>query len=79
MTEKIKEFRIRMPGARETKGEIPHFRYFNAFTAEEALNSELAVRQKEGNDSPIDSLEEYNPYSDKWTEIYLENNQDDRG
>jgi len=68
MKEKIKEFRIKRS---EEGADIVQFRYFNAFTAEEALNYELAVRAKEGDDKPVALLEEYNPYSDKWTKINL--------
>lgn len=71
MTEKIKEYRIKIEEAQDasisqdTTTEC-NYRYFNAFTPDEAIKSELSVRIKEGNLSLYIHLEEYNPYADKW-------------
>lgn len=70
MKEKIKQFRVY--GGETPDGSL-FFRYFNTFTAEEALNCELTVRKREGENEPVSLIEEYNPYSDKWLPVHADN------
>jgi hypothetical protein len=85
--EKIKEYRIRVdqtglpartcPTYLEAVSEDPHYRYFNAFTPDEAIENELSVRSKEGNASSVIHIEEYNPYANKWKAVLNNDSSDE--
>ena len=66
MKEKITEYRVH---AGKTPDGDDFYRYFSAFTSEEALEFDRAAREKEGSEEEASLIEAHNPYSDEWISV----------
>ena len=64
-TNRIFEFRIKYNAGAE-HSVIDNYHYYNAETAENALNFHLEMIAKHNLQVQTLSVEKYNPYSDKW-------------
>lgn len=62
---KLFEYRIKYNiGA--SHAEMDNYHYYNAFSAEEALNFHLQMVEKHNLKMQTISVEKYNPYADRW-------------